>query len=69
MSTQLDIRDIVLKNLSGSSAEEIKGYIQDTIDNKEDDALPGMGILFEVIWQKSEDSEKDSMMQKIIDTI
>ena len=69
MSTQLDIRDIVLKNLSGSSAEEIKGYIQDTIDSKEDDALPGMGILFEVVWKKSDDSEKDTMMDKIMETI
>jgi len=69
LSTQLDIRDIVLKNLSGSSAEEIKGYIQDTIDNKEDDALPGMGILFEVIWRKSVDAERDTMLNKIMESI
>lgn len=65
----LDVRKLVLNNLAGSSKEEVEGYIQETIDNREDDALPGMGILFEVVWQKSDQNEKDSMMNKIMETI
>ncbi|HHY03803.1 MAG TPA: small acid-soluble spore protein SspI [Thermoanaerobacterales bacterium] len=65
----LDVRKLVLNNLAGSSKEEVEGYIQETIDNREDDALPGMGILFEVVWQKSDQNEKGSMMNKIMETI
>lgn len=67
--TAFDIREIVLQNLSGSSDEEIRGYIQETIDTREEEALPGMGILFEVVWKKSDDTERDKMMNKIMGEI
>jgi small acid-soluble spore protein I (minor) len=63
---QFDIRNVILKNLAGSSRDEIKGYINETIDNREDDALPGMGILFEVVWKKSNEKDRDMMMDKIM---
>jgi len=37
-----DIRDLVLQNLAGSTRDEVQGYIQETIDNREEEALPGM---------------------------
>jgi len=64
-----DIRKIVLKNLAGSSREEVEGYINETIDNREDDALPGMGILFEEVWKQSDSNARSSMMDKIMNTI
>jgi len=64
-----DIRNLVLQNLSGSTREEVEGYIQETIDSREEEALPGMGILFEVVWSKSDTNEKDSMMNKIMEGI
>ena len=67
--TALDIRSLVLSNLSGSSSEEVRGYIQDTVDTREDDALPGMGILFELVWKKSDEPEKDQMMSKIMEEV
>lgn len=67
--TAFDIREIVLQNLSGSSDEEIRGYIQETIDTREEEALPGMGILFEVVWKKSDDTERDKIMNKIMGEI
>ncbi|MCR4431854.1 MAG: small acid-soluble spore protein SspI [Tepidanaerobacteraceae bacterium] len=67
--TALDIRSLVLKNLAGSTREEVEGYIAETIETREEEALPGMGILFEAVWQKSSNSERSSMMDKIMDTI
>ncbi|MGI6485378.1 MAG: small acid-soluble spore protein SspI [Tepidanaerobacteraceae bacterium] len=67
--TALDLRNLVLKNLAGSSREEVEGYIQETIDAREEDALPGMGILFEVVWLKSSSENKSSMMDKIMEGI
>lgn len=67
--TALDIRNLVLKNLAGSTREEIMGYISETIETREEEALPGMGILFETVWQKSNDSERNRMMDKIMESI
>ncbi|KXG78684.1 Small, acid-soluble spore protein I [Fervidicola ferrireducens] len=64
-----DIRELVLKNLEGSTREEVKEYINETIQTREEQALPGMGVLFEVVWQKSNSSEKESMMDKIMAAI
>ncbi|KYO69168.1 small acid-soluble spore protein SspI [Thermovenabulum gondwanense] len=64
-----DIRDLVMKNLAGSTKEEVEGYIKETIEEKEDDALPGMGVLFEVVWKKSTEDEKNKMMDKIMSEI
>lgn len=69
MAPAFDIRNLVLQNLSGSTREEVEGYIQETIDSREEEALPGMGILFEVVWSKSDTNEKDSMMNKIMEGI
>ncbi len=69
MAPAFDIRELVLQNLAGSSREEIQGYIQETIDMREEEALPGMGILFEVVWSKSNTQEKDNMMNKIMEGI
>lgn len=66
---QFDIRNLVMKNLAGSTREEVEGYIRETIEEKEDDALPGMGVLFEVVWKKSTDEEKKSIMDKIMSEI
>jgi len=65
----MDIRNLVMQNLSGSTREEIEGYIQDTVDTREEEALPGMGILFEVVWKKSDTSEKNNIMDKIMQEI
>ncbi|HHX22520.1 MAG TPA: small acid-soluble spore protein SspI [Thermoanaerobacterales bacterium] len=69
METTMDIRNLVMQNLSGSTREEIEGYIQDTVDTREEEALPGMGILFEVVWKKSDTSEKNNIMDKIMQEI
>ncbi len=69
MEQALDIRNLVLMSLSGSSREEVEDYIQETIDTREEEALPGMGILFEVVWNKSDITEKGTMMDKIMQGI
>lgn len=69
MAPAFDIRNLVLQNLAGSTRDEVQGYIQETIDNREEEALPGMGILFEVVWSKSDSNERESMMNKIMEGI
>jgi len=65
----IDIRSLVMKNLSGSSSEDMLDYVQDAVDSREEATLPGMGILFELVWKKSDEQEKDQMIGKIIEEV
>ncbi|SNX52711.1 small acid-soluble spore protein I (minor) [Thermoanaerobacterium sp. RBIITD] len=62
----LDIRRIILDNLKNRSKEEIKGFIQDAVDSKEENAIPGLGIIFEASWEKMNDTEKNNMMDYVM---
>ncbi|MGB9680136.1 MAG: small acid-soluble spore protein SspI [Thermoanaerobacteraceae bacterium] len=62
----MDIKKAVLNNLKGRSKEDIKGFIQDVIDKKEENAIPGLGILFEAAWEKMSFDEKENMMNWVM---
>ncbi|MDI3533842.1 MAG: hypothetical protein PWQ82_207 [Thermosediminibacterales bacterium] len=62
---QMDIRQVILSGLKGESKENIREFIQDAINTREENALPGLGILFEAIWQKSDANQKDTIMNWI----
>lgn len=58
----LDLRQAILNNIHGKSAAELKEIIQDAV-GQEEQVLPGLGVLFEVIWQHSPENEQDEMVQ------
>ncbi|ABY92699.1 small acid-soluble spore protein I (minor) [Thermoanaerobacter thermohydrosulfuricus] len=62
----MDIKKAVLDNLKGRTKEEIKGFIQEVVDSKEENAIPGLGVIFEATWEKLSNEEKDSMMNLIM---
>jgi len=58
----IDLRQAILNNVHGKSAAELKEIIQDAV-GQEEQVLPGLGVLFEVIWKHSQEEEKDGMVQ------
>lgn len=60
-----DLRNAVLANLDNSSYDDVHETIIDAISSGEEKTLPGLGVLFEVLWNGSNDSEKDSLISKI----
>lgn len=62
----MDIKKAVLNNLKGRTKEEIKGFIQEVVDSKEESAIPGLGVIFEATWEKLDNEEKDSMMNLVM---
>ncbi|AAM24253.1 MAG: Small, acid-soluble spore protein I [Caldanaerobacter subterraneus] len=62
----MDIKRAVLENLKRRSKEEIKGFIQEVVDSKNENAIPGLGVIFEAAWEKMTEEEKDSMMNLIM---
>jgi len=59
----LNLRNAILHNVTGNSQEQLQDTIVDAIQNGEEKMLPGLGVLFEVIWQNASESEKAEMLQ------
>jgi small acid-soluble spore protein I (minor) len=58
----LDLRAAIMHNMHGSSQEDIRDTIDDAISSREEKALPGLGVLFEMIWGKCEQHDKNNMI-------
>ena len=58
----LNLRNAIIHNVSGNSQDELRETIVDAIQSGEEKMLPGLGVLFELIWQKASESEKDEML-------
>jgi small acid-soluble spore protein I (minor) len=58
----LNLRNAIIHNVAGNSQEELEDTIVDAIQNGEEKMLPGLGVLFEVIWKNSSEEEKKEML-------
>ncbi|MDP4085364.1 MAG: small acid-soluble spore protein SspI [Bacillota bacterium] len=61
----LNLRNAVIHNVSGNTQEELEDTIVDAIHNGEEKMLPGLGVLFEVIWKNSSTEEKQEMLKTL----
>ncbi|MFE8703767.1 small acid-soluble spore protein SspI [Cytobacillus sp. FJAT-54145] len=58
----INIRNAVLQNVSGNSQSELRETIVDAIQNGEEKMLPGLGVLFEVIWNNASEEKRVEML-------
>lgn len=61
----LNLRNAIIHNVTGNTQEQLQDTIVDAISNGEEKMLPGLGVLFEVIWQNSSNEEKQEMLQAL----
>lgn len=59
----VNIREYIVNNFKDSSKDEIRESIIESINSKDEVILPGMGVLFEILWENTD------FQDKIIDTI
>jgi small acid-soluble spore protein I (minor) len=62
MIMNLNLRNAIVHNVSGNSQAELEDTIVDAIQNGEEKMLPGLGVLFEIIWNNSSEEEKKEML-------
>ncbi len=65
----IDIRKYIIENFKEDNEEKIRDSIETTIKFKDDDALIGLGVLFELLWKNSEENNKDNYLKLIYDGI
>jgi len=58
-----NIRGAIFHNLKKMSENELTTMIQDSIQQGDEKFLPGLGVLFEVVWNYSEPNQREQIIQ------
>ena len=65
----IDIRNYIIENFKDDNIEKIKDSIETTISERDEDALIGLGVLFELLWKKLNHEEKEKSLNNIRESI
>ena len=65
----IDIREYIINNFKDDNEEKIRDSIETTIEFKDEDALIGLGVLFELLWENLNDDEKNKNISLIRNSI
>lgn len=60
-----NIRGAVIQNIHHMNDQELQQLVQDSIQQGDEKLLPGLGVIFEVIWQNSSSQEKSHMIETL----
>ncbi|MFE5324321.1 small acid-soluble spore protein SspI [Paenibacillus sp. NPDC056579] len=62
----LNLRQAIIQRVTDKSNEELFGVIEDSIGGQEQ-VLPGLGVLFEIIWQHSNQDTQSQLVSTLKD--
>ena len=65
----INIRNYIIENFKEDNEEKIRDSIETTIKFKDEDALIGLGVLFELLWENLSEEEKKESLKKINNAI
>ena len=65
----IDIRSYIINNFKDDDKDMLKESIQDSIKDNDEEVLPGMGVLFELLWKNCNDSLKEEVLDILINSI
>lgn len=61
-----NLRQAVIQNISENTRDQLKDTIVDAIQSGEEKMLPGLGVLFEIIWNQASDDERQKMLDNLV---
>lgn len=61
----IDVRKYIINNFKEDTIEDIEKSITTSIDSKSEDPLIGLGVLFELMWNNSNNELKESILTNI----
>lgn len=64
MSVLLNLRQAIAQKVSNKNDEDIRDMIVNSVDGDEM-ALPGLGVLFEMIWKQSDEATQNQFIHTI----
>lgn len=60
-----DIRNYIKNNFKDNDIDDIKESIIESIKSKDEVLLPGLGVFFELVWNNSDEEERNELLKKI----
>ncbi|WP_027724116.1 small acid-soluble spore protein SspI [Tuberibacillus calidus] len=61
----INIRAAIKHNIADNTKEQLRDTIVDAIRDGQEKMLPGLGVLFEIIWQQSDESQREMMVDNL----
>ncbi|WLR50167.1 small acid-soluble spore protein SspI [Bacillus tianshenii] len=61
----LNLRNAIISNVADNSKQQLEATIVDAIQSNQEKMLPGLGVLFELIWQNSNEKEQEEMLDAL----
>lgn len=61
----IDIRRHIINNFRDDDINTLRNAIEESIKEKDEVALPGMGVFLEIIWEDSTEDLKQQMLNII----
>lgn len=65
----MSIREYVINNFKDDDINELSEAIEDSIEEHDEMTLPGLGVLFEILWANSNKQEREDIKQKIFNAL
>ena len=54
----ISIREHIKKNFIDSSIQDLEDSIKESVNSKDEVVLPGLGVLFEILWKNSNNTDE-----------
>ena len=67
--SDIDIRKYIIENFKDDTVEKIRDSIETTISSRDEDALIGLGVLFELLWTRLNEEDKQKSLDNIRQSI
>ena len=61
----MNIKDYIIQNFKDDNLETIEKAIDDSVNEYNEDTLPGLGIFFMLVWENPNKEEKNTILEKI----
>jgi small acid-soluble spore protein I (minor) len=61
----MNIREYIIHNFKNDGYQAIKNAIEECIDSKNEESLPGEGVLFELLWENADQELKNEIIETI----
>lgn len=61
----MSIKDYIIQNFINDDVDTIKKAIDQSVSEYNEDTLPGLGIFFMLVWENSNEDEKNTILEKI----
>lgn len=65
----MSIREYIINNFKGDDYDSLRNAIDESISEKDEETLPGMGVFFEIVWESADDKQKNTILQFIKDRV